>query len=211
MNTPANSNTASHSAHVGAKSEWESRYQSGDTPWDKGLPHPALTAWLDKADMTGRVLVPGCGSGHDVRAIARKKTAKVVGMDIAPSAIRSASAFPAAADETYILGDFLAGDARSHGQFDWMFEHTCFCAIRPDRRADYAREAALSIKTGGFLLAVFFMDPDNPDPDSPPFASTPKDLDELFLPSFQKIDFHSEIDTYPGREHREHLILFRRR
>jgi SAM-dependent methyltransferase len=53
--------------------------------------------------MTGRVLVPGCGSGHDVRAIAQKKTALVVGMDIAPSAIRTASAFPVEVNESYIL------------------------------------------------------------------------------------------------------------
>ena len=211
MNIPANSNTASHLAHVGVDSEWESRYQNGDTPWDKGLPHPALVRWLSHSDMTGRVLVPGCGSGHDVRAIAQKKTAEVVGMDIAPSAIRAASTFPAVGHESYILGDFLTGEARNYGPFDWIFEHTCFCAIRPDRRADYTREAAMALKPGGFLLAVFFMNPENSDPNSPPFGSSSSELDELFLPSFQKIDFQTDIPSYAGREHLEHLVVFQKR
>ena len=211
MNIPANSNTASRLAHVGADSEWESRYQNGDTPWDKGLPHPALVRWLSHSDMTGRVLVPGCGSGHDVRAIAQKKTAKVVGMDIAPSAIRAATAFTSVGYETYILGDFLSGEARNYGPFDWIFEHTCFCAIRPDRRADYVGEAAAALKTGGFLLAVFFMDPENSDPNSPPFASSSTELDGLFLPAFQKIDFQTDIPTYAGREQLEHLVVFQKR
>jgi len=211
VNIPENSNTASPSAHAGADSEWESRYRAGDTPWDKGLPHPALVTWLAASEMVGRILVPGCGSGHDVRAIAEIKKRTVIGMDIAPSAIRAATAFIPVGDENYILGDFLTGDASAYGPFDWIFEHTCFCAIRPERRADYVREAAAALKTGGFLLAVFFMDPENSAPNSPPFASSSSELDQLFLPTFQKIDFKNGIDTYAGRENREHLVLFQKR
>ena len=211
MNTPANSNTASHSAHVGGESEWESRYQNGDTPWDKGLPHPALIDWLSKSKMNGRVLVPGCGTGHDVRAIAQTPTVSVVGLDIAPSAIRAASSFPSVGREIYILGDFIRGDARKLGEFDWIFEHTCFCAIPPDCRADYVREASRALKAGGYLLAVFFMNPENTDAGSPPFASSISELNELFLPAFHKIDHVTPIATYPGRENREDLVLFQKR
>ena len=41
--------------------EWEIRYQSGDTPWNKNAPHPALLRWLAHHSLPGRVLVPGCG------------------------------------------------------------------------------------------------------------------------------------------------------
>ena len=105
----------------------------------------------------------------------------------------------------------LSGEARNYGPFDWIFEHTCFCAIRPDRRADYVGEAAAALKTGGFLLAVFFMDPENSDPNSPPFASSSTELDGLFLPAFQKIDFQTDIPTYAGREQLEHLVVFQKR
>ena len=42
----------------------------------------------------GDVLVPGCGSGHDVRAIAAASPiAQVVGLDVAPSALDRARQF----------------------------------------------------------------------------------------------------------------------
>ena len=51
--------------------DWEERYESGDTPWEKGAPAPPLLEWLDsRGSIRGDVLVPGCGSGYDVRAIA---------------------------------------------------------------------------------------------------------------------------------------------
>src|ERR1043166_9113599 len=48
---------------------WESRYQSGDMPWEKGAPSPGLVDFLaaHPALPRGTVCVPGCGTGHDVR------------------------------------------------------------------------------------------------------------------------------------------------
>ena len=50
--------------------DWNRRYIEGDTPWDKGDAHPALGVALAQSSLSGRVLVPGCGTGHDVRALA---------------------------------------------------------------------------------------------------------------------------------------------
>ena len=63
--------------------DWEQRYQTGDTPWDKGAPHPALVDFLKTEPLHGKILVPGCGLGYDVRAIATKDN-EVVGVDVAP-------------------------------------------------------------------------------------------------------------------------------
>ncbi len=82
-----NSNTESHAALAGAAAEpsmdWESHYQTGDMPWEKGAPAPPLSEWLSKNKIHGRVLVPGCGSGHDVRELARAG-AEPIGLDLAP-------------------------------------------------------------------------------------------------------------------------------
>ena len=50
--------------------DWEQRYQEGDVQWDKGEASPGLVDWLaENADHpTGKVIVPGCGFGHDARA-----------------------------------------------------------------------------------------------------------------------------------------------
>lgn len=202
---------ASRSDRAGAGVDWQSRYLAGDTPWDKGAPHPALSVLLKTHPFAGRVLVPGCGSGHDVRAIAAAGAVEVVGMDIAPAALEAAHCFPASGRESYVLGDFLAGDASRLGPFGAIFEHTCFCAIPPVRRPDYVVAAAAALGEGGVFTGVFFLDPDNPDPDSPPFGADSRELLEEFQPFFDLVETQTRFATFSGRENREAILVFRRR
>ena len=51
--------------------DWEFRYQNEDTPWDKGVPHPALDILLQKIALSGSIIVPGCGRGWDLQWLAR--------------------------------------------------------------------------------------------------------------------------------------------
>ena len=53
-----------------ADSVWEQRYLSNDIPWDKGYAAPPLAEILSRLKLTGSILVPGCGFGHDVRLLA---------------------------------------------------------------------------------------------------------------------------------------------
>src|ERR1043165_6527829 len=89
---------------------WEERYQTGDMPWEKGEPSPGLVDFLASHPelARGTVCVPGCGTGHDVRAWA-KAGFKVFGCDIAPSAIKRADerTHAAALISDFQLADFL--------------------------------------------------------------------------------------------------------
>ena len=163
--------------------DWEKRYQAGDMPWEKGAPSPGLLEYLAaNPPPQGRILVPGCGFGHDVRALSHAGS-EVVGIDIAPSAIRGATARPAVAGEKYMLADLFDLPPEMRGSFDWVCEHTCFCAIDPARRADYARAVAGALKPAGALLAIFYLDPGNED-DGPPYGVTLPELDTLFGGAF---------------------------
>lgn len=190
--------------------DWEERYQSGDTPWEKAAPAPPLLEWLAAHEIRGRVLVPGCGSGHDVRALARAG-ADPVGIDIAPSAITRAESFPRAGTERYRVENFFALPPELVGQFDWVFEHTCFCAIDPDLRTSYAAAAAAALKPGGHLLAIFYLDPGPRDYEGPPYGVTPEDLDAFFAPHFEAIGEAVPTQAYPGREGRELVRVLRHR
>lgn len=44
--------------------DWEQRYQSLDTPWDKGEPSPGLLEFLPNHPLLGEILVVGCGYGR---------------------------------------------------------------------------------------------------------------------------------------------------
>jgi methyl halide transferase len=116
------------------ETDWETRYQTGDMPWEKGEAAPGLVDFLAAHHELprGSVLVPGCGTGHDARAWARAGF-NVVGMDLAPSAIRLATERTQAAglNAQFRLTDFLKGETTE--TFDWVFEHTLYCAIDPQQ------------------------------------------------------------------------------
>src|SRR5206468_13065823 len=96
---------------------WQERYQSGDMPWEKGAPSPGLVDFLAAhPDLPrGTVCVPGCGTGHDVRAWAGTGF-EAYGYDIAPSAIRLAVKRTQAArlEARFALADFLRDAAPLH-------------------------------------------------------------------------------------------------
>lgn len=152
-------------------------------PWEKGEPSPGLVDFLATHSelRRGTVLVPGCGTGHDARAWARAGFA-VTGLDLAPSAIRLSQERTAAAglNADFREGNFL--DDEPFATFDWIFEHTLFCAIDPQRRDDYVRALLRWLKPRGQFLAVQYM---IRDPEGPPFGTTQQELTERFSPHFE--------------------------
>ncbi|HEY0256443.1 MAG TPA: methyltransferase domain-containing protein, partial [Candidatus Methylacidiphilales bacterium] len=125
--------------------EWERLYEQNDTPWDKGTPAPSLIRFLEKNTIAGRVLVPGCGRGHEVHALAKQPGCLAVGLDLSPTAIAEAIRLTMGEDleasSKFLEGDFFALPSSLTGAFDWLVEHTFFCAIEPQRRSDYVRSA----------------------------------------------------------------------
>jgi SAM-dependent methyltransferase len=183
--------------------DWEAQYQNNDTPWEKGAPSPGLVDYLAVEPVRGRVLVPGCGFGHDVRALAGMAD-EVIGLDLAPLAIEGAQRFPKVGRERYVHGNLFALPAEMRGVFDGVFEHTCFCAIDPSQRPAYVEGIASALKPGGQFLAIFYLNPGNNSPDEgPPFEVSIAELDRLFLPRFTLLREWLPQHAYPGREGRE--------
>lgn len=191
--------------------DWEDHYRRSETPWEKGAPSPPLVDFLARERVGGRVLVPGCGFGHDVRALAAQG-AEVVGIDIAPAAVEAARKVPPAGNERYELADLFALPPPMRGSFDWVFEHTCFCAIDPAQRPAYVEAVAGALRPGGQVLAVFYLDPGQNSPDEgPPFEVSLAELDRLFSPRFRLLREELPIRAYAGREGREWLRLLAKR
>lgn len=198
-----------------AMTDWDERYRAGDTPWEKGRAAPALLELLEELPRDswgpGPILVPGCGLGHDVRALGVLEI-PVLGVDVAPSAVERARAIPRTGEEIYELGDFLDPAWRAGRMFSAVWEHTCFCAIDPSDRGRYAAAVAGSLPEGGLLAGVFFLNPHDPGDEAcgPPFGVTVAELDGWFQPWFTRVDGRVPQGAYPGREGREWLALFRR-
>lgn len=168
---------------------------------------PELGIWT-----AGKILIPGCGFGHDVRAIAATGR-HALGLDLSPEAIAAAekrSCFPG---EHYRCADLFDPSWWREGMFSGWWEHTCFCAIDPGLRAAYARAAATLIKPGGALCGVFFLTPNDPGEEDcgPPFNSTIEEIDALFAPAFIRKEGWIPRQTFPGREDREWTAVYIRR
>jgi SAM-dependent methyltransferase len=190
------------------ETDWEARYQLRDMPWEKGEPSPGLVDFLAGHPQLkrGTVLVPGCGSGHDARAWAAVGFA-ATGYDIAPSAIALSREKTAAAGlkAEFIQGDFLADEPPR--PFDWLFEHTLFCAIEPPRRAEYVRAALRWLKPGGQYLAVNYLIPDK---DGPPHGTTRAELWDWFSPGFTLLE-EWVPRSYPNRTELELMLWWQKR
>jgi len=193
--------------------EWQRRYEQDDTPWDKGAPAPALVTFLHEKQIAGRVLVPGCGRGHDVRALGTQSKNSVVGLDISATAIAQAKELSSQSksdmDVSFIVGDFFKLPSKLKRSFDWLVEHTCFCAIEPHQRPDYVLAASSALRTGGRIFGIFYLNPDTES--GPPFAVSKKELSELFDPHFTLLEEWVPVDSFPGREDRELVRVMQKR
>lgn len=191
-----------------SETNWEERYQTGDMPWEKGSPVPGLVDFLANQPKLPRsaVAIPGCGTGHDVREWA-KAGFTAHGFDLAPSAIRLAEEKTKAAGliVKYQLANFLE-DAPSQ-KYEWLFEHTLFCAIDPSRRDEYVQAALRWLKPDGQFLAVHYLISDT---DGPPFGTTREEVIQRFSPHFTLLE-NWVPRSYPNRTGLEWMTWWRKK
>ena len=134
---------------------WELRFAEGNTPWDRGAANPQLDAWLAAGVLKPcRILVPGCGSGYELAALA-KAGFEVTGLDYSPLAIARARKLLAAANARAELIEADALAWRPQRAFDAIYEQTCLCALYPDLWRDYADQLHRWLVPGGWLCALF--------------------------------------------------------
>lgn len=187
---------------------WEDQYRRGDTRWDKGEPSPGLVDFLGAHPELprGSVAIPGCGMGHDVRAWARAGF-EAVGLDLAPSAVERADALTreAGLSARFVQADFLHGAPLC--TFDWIWEHTLFCAIHPTDRDAYVAAVGRWLRPGGHYLAVHYLIPDE---DGPPFGTNKEELLRRFSPQFELLESWVPR-SYPNRTGLELVCWWRLR
>ncbi|MEM9447267.1 MAG: methyltransferase domain-containing protein [Cyanobacteria bacterium P01_E01_bin.6] len=187
---------------------WEQRYQERTDRWDLGQPAPPFVHLLNSADAPtpGRMIVLGSGNGHDALLFA-KHGFEVIGIDFAPSAIAHAQA---AAHAEHLTAKFIQRDIFElandwSGQFDYVLEHTCFCAIAPHQRSAYVSLAHELLCQNGELIGLFWA---HSKPGGPPFGTTPDEIRDLFSQKFQHLNLHQATNSVPSRAPDEYLGRF---
>jgi SAM-dependent methyltransferase len=159
---------------------WEEKYQANTIPWDRGGSSPALHRWLDADALAhGRILVPGCGRGHEAVELARRGFL-VTALDIAPTALGHLGAELAAAG---LAAELVCADALAwlpDAPFDAIYEQTCLCALQPEQWPGYEQQLFRWIKPGGHLYALFMQ---TGRAGGPPFHCELADMRRLFPPA----------------------------
>ena len=114
-------------------------------------------------------------------------------------------ALPGGLNASFQLADFLHDEPPK--KFDWLFEHTLFCAIKPQERDDYVRATLRWLKPDGQYLAVNYLISDE---DGPPFGTTRDELWRRFSPHFELVE-ELVPRSYPNRTELELLLWWRRK
>ena len=190
--------------------DWDQSYQNNETPWERGEPAPPLVEYLESHSISGRVLVPGCGLGHDVRLVA-SMGCDALGLDLSETALNRARAYkdPEQGSVSYQLADMLDANNGIRGaSFDYVFEHTCFCAIDPGLRKDYVNAVQRHLKPRGYFLAILFTNLDGPE--GPPFATSHAEVENLYSPVFEIVRHWKPTRYYASREDEESVYLMRK-
>jgi SAM-dependent methyltransferase len=134
---------------------WDARFRSGETPWDRGAAHPQLDTWVAAGALRPcRILIPGCGAGYEVVALASAGF-EVTALDYAPEALRHTRNQLEAANAraTLIEADVL--DWNSSRDFEAIYEQTCLCALYPGHWRRYADQLHRWLAPAGRLYALF--------------------------------------------------------
>ncbi len=193
-----------------SKTFWDQRYEQANTPWDLGGPSPPFARWLREGNMTpGRLLVLGAGRGHDARLFARAGF-EVTAVDFSETAV---SAMRSLTDPNLpidiVQADIFDLPASYDQQFDYVLEYTCYCAIDPSRRADYADLVRRVLKPGGQLVALAFPLWDREG--GPPFAVSVAEMVQLFNDrGFELAHRERPFDSVRPRQGNEELLVLER-
>ncbi|WP_018882360.1 MULTISPECIES: methyltransferase domain-containing protein [unclassified Thioalkalivibrio] len=175
---PNSESSPADSASVDAEADWEARYQAGSTRWDRGGPSPSLEQWLQRTALKpgARIVVPGCGFGHEVPTLAARGF-RVIGLDVAPTPVEQ---LRSDLDHAGLEADVVQADMlswRPEAPVDGVYEQTSLCALPPAQWPAYERQLHAWLRPGGELFACFMQ---TGREGGPPFHCALPAMRELF-------------------------------
>mmetsp|Transcript_27140 Transcript_27140/g.66581 ORF Transcript_27140/g.66581 Transcript_27140/m.66581 type:complete len:190 (-) Transcript_27140:334-903(-) len=178
----------------------------------------------------GCALVPGCGRGYAVAALA-SAARRVTGIEISDTAKAACNAHLASAPAGVGGGDggapgsaavvvasefaaCIADDffthAPSDGPYDLVYDCTFLCAIPMERRGDWAAQMSALVRPGGELVSLVF--PIGDFTGGPPFALSPAIVEGLLAPvGFEPVSLTEVPPEQWARGRKEYLYRWRRK
>lgn len=179
---------------------WTKRWDAGKTPWDLGGVPPALQRFLSRITLQTRVLVPGCGSGYELRALSEVGH-EVTGIEFSATAVARAREVLGPLGDRVVHGNFFKHDFGTN-RYGLVYERGFLCSLPPARWPDYVSRMADLIAPGGRLVGLFLY---GEEPEPPPYPLTPATASTLLGGKFRLLlDEPETTDTVPVYQGMEH-------
>lgn len=185
---------------------WNTRYRDGVTPWDAGEVPADLRRFAGALPEQARVLVPGCGSGHEIAFLAGAGL-DVLAIDFSPEAVELAKRYAGNLADRVQLADFFTFDAGA-APFEVIYERAFLCALPRKLWARYAERMAALLGPQQRLAGFFFYG-DNPK--GPPFGTSAEELHGLLGAAFEQIEDRPTTEQLPVFKGGERWQVWRRR
>jgi SAM-dependent methyltransferase len=195
---------------VNSPRKWDENYERNTAGWDLGGPTPVFKCILHRQEwIPGRMLVPGAGRGHDAREFARHGF-RVTAVDFSSQAVQEMHRLASPDAPVEILQrDIFTLPSTLNDPFDYVLEYTCFCAIDPTRRVEYADLVTRLLKPSGIYIALVF--PLDGRKGGPPFAVSASEILDLFpARGFKLLSREKPMDSVKPRRHAEELFIFQK-
>jgi len=163
-----------------SKDYWNNRYEAKDTGWDLKTISPPLKAYVDQlTDKNLRILIPGCGSGHEAEYLLKQGFQNVTVIDFAPLVVEKMQSYMS----EYQNINIICADFFTHiGKYDLVLEQTFFCALDPSLRIKYVQKMSELLKENGRLVGLLF---GVQFPNNPPFGGSREEYVSLFSNTFK--------------------------
>ena len=189
--------------------DWQRHYEENDLGWDLGqVAPPFVKLWQEEKLPLGKVLVPGCGRGHEVVFMAENGF-DVTAIDFSSGAVTYLkNALKKRNLEGRILHqDFFSLDESHEGVHDLVLEQTFFCAISPKQRRDYVLNVSRILKPGGILVGLFYH---TDEQGGPPYNTTREDIEMHFSKKFEIQELDKTSLSAEQRKDKEWLGILKK-
>ena len=177
---------------------WTKRYEENQTQWDLNAPSHVLDTLVPKLKLHRlRVLVLGCGAGHDAAWFARRGHI-VTAIDFSSEGIlRARKLYGDIPNLSFKQADAFQLPPAFNGSFDLIFEHTLYCAINPSRREELMSVWRRLLVDHGHVMGVFFT---FDRPSGPPYGSSEWEIRaRIDRKSFKPLYWTRLRDSPPSR------------
>ena len=170
---------------------WEQRFRENFMPWDAGSVPSDLQGFLRAEPRGRRVLIPGCGSGYEVRAFAEAGH-DVLAVDFAPAAVERAQKMLGPLSDRVRLADFFEADLGE--AYDLVYERAFLCSLPRPLRPRYAQRAAELLGAQGRIAGFFYFEDGER---GPPFGLKSGELERLLSDRFEQAEDKAVSDSIP--------------